>query len=54
MFSPEMIGILGLVVLFILLMLRMPVGITMVLVGIGGTFALSNRSGELDKLLGLV
>lgn len=41
MFSPEMIGILGLVVLFILLMLRMPVGITMVLVGIGGTFALS-------------
>ncbi|MFM2319678.1 MAG: hypothetical protein RLZZ215_2299 [Pseudomonadota bacterium] len=41
MFSPEMIGILGLVVLFILLMLRMPVGISMVLVGIGGTFALS-------------
>jgi tripartite ATP-independent transporter DctM subunit len=41
MFSPEMIGVLGLVVLFILLMLRMPVGITMVLVGIGGTFALS-------------
>ncbi|WP_298611190.1 TRAP transporter large permease [uncultured Thiothrix sp.] len=41
MFSPEMIGILGLVVLFFLLMLRMPVGISMVLVGIGGTFALS-------------
>lgn len=41
MFSPEMIGILGLVVLFLLLMLRMPVGISMVLVGIGGTFALS-------------
>ncbi|TXH69558.1 MAG: TRAP transporter large permease [Thiothrix sp.] len=41
MFSPEMIGILGLAALFILLMLRMPVGISMVLVGIGGTFALS-------------
>ena len=41
MFSPEMIGILGLLVLFVLLMLRMPVGISMVLVGIGGTFALS-------------
>lgn len=41
MLSPEMIGIIGLVVLFILLMLRMPVGLTMIVVGIGGTYALS-------------
>lgn len=41
MFSPEMIGILGLLVLFALLLLRMPVGLSMIVVGIGGTFALS-------------
>ncbi|MZR32516.1 TRAP transporter large permease subunit [Sneathiella litorea] len=39
--SGEIIGILGLVVLFALLALRIPVGLAMVLVGIGGNFALS-------------
>jgi len=39
--SGEFIGILGLVVLFVLLALRVPVGLSMVLVGIGGNFALS-------------
>ncbi|ADZ71133.1 TRAP transporter large permease [Polymorphum gilvum] len=37
----ELIGLAGLGVLFILLMLRMPVGLAMVVVGIGGTYALS-------------
>lgn len=37
----EFIGIAGLVVLFILLALRMPVGLTMLLVGVGGTYVLS-------------
>ncbi len=37
----ELIGIAGLAVLFVLLILRMPVGLAMLLVGIGGTFALS-------------
>ncbi len=39
--SGEIIGILGLVVLFALLAFRIPVGLAMVLVGIGGNFALS-------------
>lgn len=39
--SAEIIGILGLVVLFLFLALRVPVGLAMVLVGIGGNFALS-------------
>lgn len=39
--SGEIIGILGLVVLFVLLAFRIPVGLAMVLVGIGGNFALS-------------
>lgn len=37
----ELVGLGGLVVLFVLLALRMPVGIAMVLVGIGGNWALS-------------
>jgi tripartite ATP-independent transporter DctM subunit len=37
----EIIGIVGLVVLFVLLMLRIPVGLTMVGVGIGGSYVLS-------------
>ena len=37
----ELIGILGLVVLFGLLTLRVPVGLAMIAVGIGGNFALS-------------
>jgi len=41
MFSPEAIGVIGLIVLFALLMLRMPVGLAMIAVGVGGTFALS-------------
>ena len=41
MLDPITVGIIGLVVLFILLMLRMPVGITMIVVGIGGTWVLS-------------
>jgi tripartite ATP-independent transporter DctM subunit len=41
MTDPITIGVLGLAVLFGLLMLRMPVGIAMILVGVGGTFALS-------------
>ena len=39
--DPITIGVLGLVVLFALLLLRMPVGIAMILVGVGGTYALS-------------
>lgn len=41
MFERELIGILGLVVFFLLLLLRMPVGQAMVIVGIGGNYALS-------------
>ncbi len=41
MFDPVTIGILGLIVLFVFLMLRMPVGIAMILIGIGGTWVLS-------------
>lgn len=41
MLDPMAIGILGLAVLFILLILRMPVGIAMIVVGIGGTWVLS-------------
>ncbi|MBY6090907.1 TRAP transporter large permease [Pseudooceanicola sp. 502str34] len=41
MADPITIGVLGLVVLFVLLLLRMPVGIAMILVGIGGTWVLS-------------
>jgi tripartite ATP-independent transporter DctM subunit len=37
----ELVGLGGLVVLFVLLALRMPVGIAMVVVGIGGNYALS-------------
>ena len=37
----EMIGLIGLGVLFLLLLVRMPVGLAMVAVGIGGNFALS-------------
>lgn len=37
----ELIGLSGLIVLFVLLALRMPVGLAMLLVGIGGTFVLS-------------
>ncbi|MBS8259196.1 TRAP transporter large permease [Roseibium polysiphoniae] len=37
----EFIGIAGLAVLFFLLALRMPVGLAMLLVGVGGTYALS-------------
>ncbi|MTI43496.1 tripartite ATP-independent transporter DctM subunit [Roseibium hamelinense] len=37
----ELVGIGGLAVLFVLLALRMPVGLAMLVVGIGGTFVLS-------------
>ncbi|MEJ8476035.1 TRAP transporter large permease [Roseibium algae] len=37
----EFIGIAGLAILFFLLALRMPVGLAMLLVGVGGTYALS-------------
>ncbi len=37
----ELIGVGGLAVLFLLLILRMPVGLAMLVVGIGGTFVLS-------------
>ncbi len=37
----EIIGVLGLIVLFLLLMLRIPVGLTMTAVGIGGSYVLS-------------
>jgi tripartite ATP-independent transporter DctM subunit len=37
----EIVGIVGLLVLFVLLMLRIPVGLTMTAVGIGGSYALS-------------
>ncbi len=41
MLDPITIGVLGLMVLFGLLILRMPVGIAMIAVGIGGTWVLS-------------
>ena len=41
MLDPITIGVVGLVILFVLLILRMPVGIAMILVGIGGTYVLS-------------
>jgi len=41
MSDPQTIGIFGLGALFVLLALRMPVGLAMVAVGIGGNFALS-------------
>lgn len=37
----ELIGLIGFAILFVLLVLRAPVGLAMVLVGIGGNFALS-------------
>lgn len=42
MIDREMIGVLGLVILFGLLILRMPVGLAMIVVGVGGNFALSH------------
>ncbi|MCL5776975.1 TRAP transporter large permease [Limibaculum sp. FT325] len=39
--DPHLIGVLGLGALFLLLALRMPVGLAMVAVGIGGNYALS-------------
>ncbi|WP_434288368.1 TRAP transporter large permease [Celeribacter sp. SCSIO 80788] len=41
MLDPITIGVVGLVILFGLLILRMPVGIAMIIVGIGGTYVLS-------------
>lgn len=41
MYDREVIGLLGLLILFILLILRVPVGLAMVAVGIGGNFAIS-------------
>ncbi|PTQ75580.1 TRAP transporter large permease [Celeribacter persicus] len=41
MLDPITIGVLGLIILFVLLILRMPVGIAMIIVGIGGTYVLS-------------
>ena len=41
MLDPITVGVLGLAVLFVLLILRMPVGIAMIVVGIGGTWVLS-------------
>ena len=41
MLDPITIGVIGLIVLFGLLILRMPVGIAMIVVGIGGTWVLS-------------
>src|SRR5699024_1197088 len=37
----ELVGLAGLAVLFLMLVLRMPVGIAMILVGVGGNYALS-------------
>jgi tripartite ATP-independent transporter DctM subunit len=41
MIEREIIGVAGLIVLFVLLMLRIPVGLTMTTVGIGGAYVLS-------------
>ncbi|MEM1384740.1 MAG: TRAP transporter large permease [Pseudomonadota bacterium] len=41
MFERETIGLLGVGVLFLLLMLRVPVGLAMIAVGVGGNYALS-------------
>ena len=40
----EIVGVLGIVVLFVLIMLRIPVALAMLLTGIGGTWALSLAS----------
>ena len=41
MFEREIIGLIGFAILFGLLILRVPVGLSMIMVGIGGNFALS-------------
>lgn len=41
MFEPEIIGIIGLGLLFGLLILRMPVGLAMITIGVGGNYVLS-------------
>ena len=46
--SPFEIGIIGLVVLFLLLAIRMPVGFTMALVGLAGFMYLVSAEGGLS------
>ncbi|UUX48474.1 TRAP transporter large permease [Nisaea acidiphila] len=41
MFDRETIGLIGFAILFVLLILRVPVGLAMIMVGVGGNFALS-------------
>lgn len=43
--SSEMIGFLGIIILFVLLFVRLPVGFAMILVGLGGIFVLSGFNG---------
>jgi len=49
--APEIIGLLGIVVMITLLALRMPIGIAMMLVGIIG-FAILNGIGPALSVLG--
>jgi tripartite ATP-independent transporter DctM subunit len=48
--SPEWIGVLGIVVLFVLLGLRMPVAVALMIVGTGGIALLSNSRAALATL----
>ncbi|MEO1224732.1 MAG: TRAP transporter large permease [Pseudomonadota bacterium] len=48
--SPELIGILGIVALFVLLALRMPVAVALMIVGTGGIALLSNSRAALATL----
>ncbi len=48
--SPEQIGILGIVLLFILIFLKIPVGICLLMVGVWGYFQLITPEGALSAL----
>lgn len=48
--SPELIGVLGIVVLFVLLAARMPVAVALLIVGTGGIALLSNSRAALATL----
>ncbi|NNC41694.1 MAG: TRAP transporter large permease subunit, partial [Acidimicrobiia bacterium] len=48
--SPEWIGILGLIVMVVLLLLRVPVGVAMIAVGIVGFALITNPRAALSRL----
>lgn len=48
--SPELIGIVGILTLFVLLLLKVPVGISLILVGFVGCWALAGLNSSLAQL----